>query len=73
MSENLYAPPSLTMGHLSIKLRNLHIFKHNVGDKFSIPSIDYIFTLDFQTKKKIYQIVKFTLQPNSMKENYLAH
>ena len=42
------------------------------GDKFSIPSIYYILTLDFQTKD-IYQIVKITFQPNSMKENYLAH
>ena len=72
MSENRYAPPSLTMGHLGIKLRNLHNLYYHVGDKFSIPSVYYIFTLDFQTKD-IYQIVKFTIQPNSMKENYLAH
>ena len=36
MSENSYAPPSLTMGLLSIKLRNIFILYHHVGDKFSI-------------------------------------
>ena len=74
MSEDSYAPPSLTMGHLSIKLRNLLISIHHVRDKFSILSIYYILILYFifQTKD-IYQIVKFTLQPNLTKENYLAH
>ena len=72
MSENSYAPPSLTMGHLSIKLRNLLISIHHVRDKFSILSIYYILILHFKTKDN-YQIVKFTLQPNSTEENYLAH
>ena len=47
MSENSYAPPSLTMGHLSIKLRNLFILYHQVGDEFSILTIYYTLTLHF--------------------------
>ena len=66
MSENSYAPPSLTMGHLSIKLRNLFISIHHVRDKFSILSIYYILILHFF-------VFFFTLQPNSTKEKYLAH
>ena len=71
MSENSYAPLSLTMGHLSIKLRNLFILYIMYATNF--PFCRYIIYsyFIFQTKD-IYQIVKFTLQPNSTKENYLA-
>ena len=51
MSENSNAPPSLTMGHLSIKLRKLlrklFISIHHVRDKFSIMLIFYILKLHF--------------------------
>ena len=67
MSENSYAPPSLTMGHLSIKLSNLFISIHHVRDKF--PFCRYIIFSYFIFKTKdIYQIVKLNLQPNSTKK-----
>ena len=72
MSENSYAPRSLTMGHLSIKLRNLFISIHHVRNKFSILSIYYILILHFSNKRYLSNS-KFTLQPNSTKKNYLAH
>ena len=72
MSENSYAPPSLTMGHLSIKLRNPLISIHHVPTNFPFRRYIIYSYFIFQTKD-IYQIVKFTLQPNSTKENYLAH
>ena len=64
MSENSYAPPSLTMGHLSIKLRNLFISIHHVHDKFSILSIYYILILHFSnlrylSNSKIYLTTYF--------------
>ena len=47
MSENSNDPPSLTMGHLSIKLRKLFISIHHVRDKFSIMLIFDILKLHF--------------------------
>ena len=68
MSENSYAPPSLTMGHLSIKLRNLFISIHHVRDKFSILSIYHILILHFSNKRYLSNSKKKILQPNSTKK-----
>ena len=73
MSESSYSPPPLTMGFLSIKLGNLFGFISSCRRQI-FHSLDiFIYShFIFQTED-IYQIVKFTLQPNSTKENCLAH
>ena len=73
MSENSYAPPTLTMGHLSIKSRNLFIFMPSCRQQI-FHSVDILYTHTSFFKLKIFiKIVKFTLHTNLMKENYLAH
>ena len=70
MSENSYAPPCITMGHLSIKSRNLFIFIPSCRQQI-FHSFDLLYTHTSFFKLKIFiKIVKFMLQHNSMKENY---
>ena len=73
MSENSYAPQSLTMGHLSIKLRNLFISIPSCRRQI-FHSVDILYTHTSFFKQRIFiKKIKLTLQLNSTKENYLAH